>query len=63
MNQELKRRSRVIRIFPNENSCLRLLSALTLEFHESWIERRYLPHHVLDIDFSFENRIYRKKVA
>jgi len=28
-NQELKRRSRVVRIFPNEASCLRLLSALS----------------------------------
>ena len=43
-NQELKRRSRVIRIFPNEASCLRLMSALLLEFHEEWLDgRRVLP--------------------
>jgi transposase-like protein len=36
MNQELKRRSRVVRIFPNEESCLRLLSAVLLEIHEDW---------------------------
>lgn len=43
-NQELKRRSKVIRIFPNEESCLRLMSALLLEIHEDWSTgRRYLP--------------------
>jgi len=36
MNQELKRRSRVVRIFPNQESCLRLLSAVLLEIHENW---------------------------
>ena len=42
MNQELKRRSRVVRIFPNEDSCLRLMSALMLEIHEDWSTgRRY----------------------
>ena len=41
-NQELKRRSKSIRIFPNENSCLRLLSSLALEFHEEWLDERRL---------------------
>ena len=40
LNQELKRRSRVIRIFPNEASCLRLISALLLEIHEVWLDGR-----------------------
>ena len=45
MNQELRRRSRVIRIFPNEASCLRLLSAVALEIHEDWITgRRYFSN-------------------
>jgi putative transposase len=44
INQELKRRSNVVRIFPNEESCLRLISALLLEFHEDWLDgRRVLP--------------------
>ncbi len=44
INQELKRRSNVVRIFPNEESCLRLMSALLLEFHEDWLDgRRVLP--------------------
>lgn len=41
-HQELKRRTRVIRIFPNEASCLRLVSALSMETNEEWMERRYL---------------------
>jgi len=43
INEELKRRSRVIRIFPNSESCLRLMRALAVEIHEDWIEQhRYL---------------------
>jgi putative transposase len=41
-NQELKRRTRVVRIFPNERSCLRLVSSLAMERSEEWQERRYL---------------------
>jgi putative transposase len=41
-NQELKRRSRVIRIFPNEASCLRVLGTLCQETSESWSHRKYL---------------------
>ena len=35
-NQELKRRSRVIRIFPNDASCMRLLGTLCMEQSEEW---------------------------
>ena len=42
-NQELKRRSHVIRIFPNEVSCLRMLSTLAMEQSEQWeTGRKYL---------------------
>jgi putative transposase len=42
-NQELKRRTRVVRIFPNRESCLRLVSALAVEQSEEWVTgRRYL---------------------
>jgi putative transposase len=41
-NSELKRRSRVVRIFPNEASCLRLLTAICIEFSEQWDDRRFL---------------------
>lgn len=35
-NQEIKRRTRVVGIFPNEASCLRLVSALAMEMSEEW---------------------------
>lgn len=41
-NQELKRRSKVVRIFPNAESCLRLLGTLCQETSEEWANRRYL---------------------
>ena len=40
--QEVRRRERVIRIFPNEDSVLRLIGALLAEFHEEWQGRKYL---------------------
>jgi transposase-like protein len=43
LNEELKRRTLVVRIFPNAVSCLRLVRALAAEIHENWIEAmRYL---------------------
>jgi len=40
--QELRRRTRVVRIFPSEGSCLRLVTALAMETSEEWLGRRYL---------------------
>ena len=37
-NEEIKRRTRVVRILPNAASCLRLVRALANEMHENWIE-------------------------
>lgn len=43
LNEEIKRRTRVVRIFPNAESCLRLVRALCVETHETWLEdSRYL---------------------
>lgn len=42
VNKEIRRRTRVVGVFPNEASCLRLISALLMEFSEEWqIGRRY----------------------
>jgi len=42
-NQEIKRRTLVVRIFPDEASCLRLVRAVAAEKHEEWMEgSRYL---------------------
>jgi transposase-like protein len=38
LNEEIKRRTRVVRIFPNPESCLRLVRARCAETHETWLE-------------------------
>ena len=49
LNEEIKRRTRVIGIFPNEASCLRLARACALETHENWIEApQYLTMESLE---------------
>jgi putative transposase len=43
LNEEIRRRTHVVRIFPNGDSCLRLVRALAVETHENWLEQhRYL---------------------
>ena len=37
LNKELKRRTRVATLFPNPDSCLRLVSALLAEQDEEWM--------------------------
>lgn len=42
-SQEIKRRTKVVRIFPNEASRLRLINAILMENDEAWqTGRRYL---------------------
>jgi transposase-like protein len=36
VNREIKRRTKVIGVFPNENSCLRLVSAILVDISEKW---------------------------
>ncbi len=48
LNQELKRRTRVVRIFPNRAALLRLVTALAMEQSEEWVSgRRYLDMDLL----------------
>jgi transposase-like protein len=48
LNEEIRRRTRIVRIFPNEASCLRLVRALYAETHEAWLEdARYLNMDLL----------------
>jgi putative transposase len=57
LNQELKRRTRVVRIFPNRDAVKRLVTALAMEQSEEWVSgRRYL-----DMDPLWEER--RRSVA
>ena len=46
LNEEIRRRTRVVRIFPNEASALRLIATLAMEKSEEW-DRRYLDMSLL----------------
>ena len=52
LNEEIKRRTRVVRIFPNSTSCLRLVRALCAEVHEGWLE----DHRYLNMEFLKEQK-------
>ena len=69
LHEELNRRTNVARIFPNEASLIRLISAIEMEISEDWVAgKRYL-----DMNAEIENenepaksskkKIYRKDVA
>lgn len=47
LNEEIKRRTHVVRIFPNAESCLRLVRALCVETHENWLE----AHRYVNMDY------------
>ena len=42
LNEEVRRRDRVIRIYPNEASVIRLLGSVLIEQDEKWSSRKYL---------------------
>jgi transposase-like protein len=69
LHEEINRRTRVARLFPNEASLLRLVSAIEMEISEDWVAgKRYLN---MKTEMENENesansdkkRIYRKNVA
>lgn len=65
VNREIKRRTRVARLFPNEEALIRLVSAILMEISEEWETGRAY----LDMTTENENlensssQIYRKIVA
>jgi len=69
LHEEIHRRTRVARLFPNETSLLRLVSAIEMEISEDWVAgKRYLN---MKTEMENENepansgkkRFYRKIVA
>jgi len=52
LNEEIKRRTHVVRIFPNQAACLRLVRALAVETHEGWLE----AHRYLNMDYLRETK-------
>ncbi len=49
VNKEIRRRTRVVGIFPNDASCLRLVSAILMEISEDWqIGKHYCSGKSLD---------------
>ncbi len=61
VNEEIKRRTHLVRTFPNEASCLRLVRALTVQTHEGWQESaRHLNMALLK---ELKEEVLRKAVA
>ena len=56
LNQEVRRRERVIRIFPNTDSAMRLLGALLMEQDELWSTGRLYFKMEQYQDWKEENR-------
>jgi len=49
VNEEIRRRTRVVGIFPNDVSCLRLASAILMEISEEWqIGKKYCSEKLLN---------------
>ena len=51
-SEEIKRRTRVVRIFPHAKSCVRLVSTLAMEENEAWLSRRYLNMESVEMHHS-----------
>lgn len=62
LNEEVRRRERVIRIFPNDESAWRLIGALLAEQNEQWQSRRYLNMDELN-DWIAENEAEKSNVV
>lgn len=65
INREIRRRTRVATLFPNEASCLRLIASVLMEINDEWVtgkchlDMKELFNQLDSLDDSF----YRKKVA
>ena len=63
LNQEIARRTRVARLFPNVESCLILVTVVLADINDDWVAgRMYLSKEDVEPE-NPDSRIYRKDVA
>jgi transposase-like protein len=66
LNKQIRRRTRVVGIFPNKASAIRLISAVLAEIHEEWLTgRQYLNlrRRTIETESPVSDQKYRKTVA
>lgn len=69
LHEELNRRTRVARLFPNETSLLRLISAIEMEISEDWLAGKRYLNMKTEMESECESvnsdkkKFYRKNVA
>ena len=56
--EEIRRRTKVIRIFPNRASCIRLVGTHCIEANEEWLGRRYLNMEREEVERELEKIFY-----
>ncbi|MCM3742469.1 IS256 family transposase [Oceanobacillus luteolus] len=45
LNKEVRRREKVISIFPNEQSAIRIIGSVLMDINESWEDKQYLKNY------------------
>jgi len=63
LNQEIARRTRIARLFPNIESCLRLVTAVLVEINDDWVAGRMYLSKTNAKPENPESQFYRKTVA
>ena len=63
LNGELKRRSNVIRIFPNKASILRLMGAVAIDYNDALLSKRMMFHRSSPEKVTVEVKIKLQEIA
>ena len=63
LNQEIKRRTKVARIFPNPQPCLRLITAVLIEKNDVWMTGKKYMNFETEFEMLNPMPFYRKFVA